>query len=129
SMLPPSRADGAAYDIAQSTVGEFARAVTATSDISNLIPPKQLTTANLTGVVRAAEAGRVQVRLTGQLAGQRKYVNGPEMLPGRTRFDGMLWLDDAGRPERLLLVGEGTFKMPWDKSPRPTAAVAEWRAK
>jgi hypothetical protein len=129
SILPPNRAGGATYDIAESTVREFTRAVTATSDVSNLIRPKELTTARLAGVVQAAEEGRFQVRLTGELAGERKYVNGPEMLPGRTRLDGMLWLDGAGRPERLLLVGEGTFKMPWDKSPRPTAAVVEWRAK
>jgi hypothetical protein len=129
SILPSDRTSGAIFEIPESTVREFTRALTATSDISNLIPPKELTTAKLTGVVHAAEGGRFQLRLTGELAGERKYVNGPEMLPGRTRLDGTLRLDSAGRPERLLLVGEGIFKMPWDKSPRPTAAVVEWRVK
>jgi hypothetical protein len=129
SLLPRDRTDGATYEIAESTVRELSRAVSASSDLSNLIRPNDLTTAKLTGTVRAMPGGRLEVRLSGELAGERKYVNGPEMLPGRTRLDGVLLVDSAGRPDRLLLVGAGTFKMPWDRSPRPTAAVAEWRAK
>jgi hypothetical protein len=129
SLLPRDLKDGVTYDIPEPTVRELSRAVSASSDLSNLIRPADLTTAKLTGTVRAGSGGTREVHLSGELAGQRKYVNGPEMLPGRTRLDGVLFLDESARPVRLLLVGKGTFKMPWDRSPRPTAAVAEWRAK
>ena len=66
--------------------------------------------------------------MTCELVGARKYVNGPEMLPGRTQLEGVLVLDRAGQPVRLLLIGTRTFQMPWDRAPRPTASVTEWRA-
>ena len=50
------------------------------------------------------------------------------MLPGRTQLEGVLVLDRAGQPVRLLLIGTRTFQMPWDRAPRPTASVTEWRA-
>jgi hypothetical protein len=129
ALLPRDLRDGATYAIAEATVRELSRAVSASSDLSNLIRPTDLTTAKLTGTVRAGSGGTWEVHLSGELVGTRKYVNGPELLPGHTRLDGVLFLDKAGQPVRLLLVGKGTFRMPWDRGPRPTAAVAEWRAR
>lgn len=127
ALLPRAPKEGATYDVPEATVREFARAVSASSDLSNLIRPGDLTGAKLRGTVQQTPEGWT-VRLAGELVGTRKYVNGPEMLPGRMKLDGVLMLDKEQRPLRLLVVGEGTFQMPWDRSPRPTAAVAEWRA-
>jgi hypothetical protein len=134
-LQPPDRGPGSTYRVPDPVARQFSRILSASSDLSNLIRPDDLTTVELSGTVSApardaaAASGHLQVTLTGKLAGTRPYVNGGDPLPGQARLAGILQLDSAGQPIRLLIVFDGTFKMPWDKSARPTAAVVEWQAK
>ena len=78
--------------------------------------------------VTQAGAYGVTVALSGQLVGMRRHVNGGEALPGQAALEGELDLAADGRPLRLLMVTQGTFKLPWDHNPRPTGAVIDWQA-
>jgi len=128
-LAPPDRSKIGSYEVPASTVRQFARALSASSDLSTLHRPEDLSVARLTGTVsKAGPSGETQVVLRGELVGSRKYVNGPEPLPGRTSFDGLLTLGRNGQPTRLLMVGDGTFKMPWDRQDRPTGSLVEWKA-
>lgn len=129
ALQPPRRTDGMEYAIARTTAAKFALMLSASADPSNALRPEDLTAVSLSGTVRAMgnEAGWI-VFLRGTLQGSRRYVNGTERLPAEAQLKGFVRLDAQGTPRELLVVSQGTFKMPWEPSLRPTGAVIEWRA-
>src|SRR5262245_33677885 len=98
AIAPPAGAKDK-YEVPDATARQFARAVSASSDLSYLIRPQDLHEVTLTGEVVSEKDGYVQVRLAGKMAGKRPHVNEPtKPHEGSLTMEGMLVLDARGRP-------------------------------
>lgn len=127
-LAPPAEAKGK-YRVPEATARQFARAVSASSDLSFLIRPRDLKSITLTGEALPDRAGLKRVWLEGKMAGNRPHANEPtKPHHGSMSVEGLLTLDGKGLPVELLLVGEGEYQQPWMRRPSPTRAVVEWRA-
>lgn len=126
SLTPAGLEPGTRHTLPDSTARQFSRMLSASSDLSNMIRPSDLTVVELT--VTVSDADQRQLSLSGRLAGSRRYVNGNELIPGQAQVAGLIQLDADDKPVRLLFVFEGTYKLPWDGADRPTGAIVEWSA-
>lgn len=118
--------DGETVQLAEDSARLFARILPASSDLSNLISPADLSVAELSA--RPEQVGGERwIWLDGKVAGKRPYVNGGT-IGGHAALRGVLVLSAERRPLRLRIVAAGQFKLPWDRADRPTAALLEWQA-
>jgi len=128
ALAPPIGATGN-YSVPAETARQFARAVSASSDLSFLIRPQDLESISLSGMAVADEDGSIRVQLVGKMTGKRPHVNEPDRPHhGSLAVEGILQLDPERQPRSLLMVGRGEYQQPWMRRPAPTGSLVEWRA-
>jgi len=127
ALQPPRGVTNGRYAIPESVTKRFARGLSSNSDLSYLIRPEDLREAQLEAQVVSAQDDTL-VTLSGNLQGTRPHINGGEPMRGAAKLTGQLRVDKTGKPTSLLLLFEGTFNLPYEKSPRPTAALIEWHS-
>ncbi len=127
-LRPPRGTVGARYEVPGSVAKQFARGLATNSDLSYLLRPEDLSLVRLSGEVISATANQIRVSLSGELKGTRKHVNGGDPMNGRATLTGQLVLNGASQPLELIVLYDGTFNLPYEKKPRPMAALIEWRS-
>lgn len=127
-LQPPRGASGKSYEIPERVAKQFARGLATNSDLSYLLRPEDLTTVRLFGEVISSESTETRIAFSGELKGTRKHVNGGAPMNGQATLTGQLILNSSGQATELLVLYEGTFNLPYEKKPRPMAALVEWRS-
>jgi hypothetical protein len=128
ALRPKQLATGTRFEIPENIARQFARGLATNSDLSYLLRPQDLTTGRLVGEVIASDGEATRIALSGELQGTRKHVNGGEPMTGQATLTGQLILNGSSQPTKLIVVYEGTFNLPYEKNPRPMAALIEWRS-
>lgn len=130
AVLAPNEAKpGERYQVPEAVARLFAEAISGMSNLEYLIRAEDATEAVLAAeVLPPAADGSLQVRLAGKVAGKRDYLKDPKQpMWGKTAIEGLLTLDAQRKPQKLLLLFEGTHQPPFGKE-RPVGAVADWQA-
>ena len=129
SLAPGKPVVGTEWSIPESIARKFSRALSPSSDQSTMPRPEDATVAELTASVEAVEGDEARIRFTGRWTTKHIYEDKPSYAWATA--DGIGLCDTRQRAMRsLVLTFSGAFRMvpPYDKSDRPTGAVAEWRA-
>lgn len=128
ALRPARLTTGTRYDLPEKIVRHFARGLSTNSDLSFLLRPEDLTVARLVGEVVSSDTDGARIKLSGELKGVRKHVNGGEPMKGQATLTGLLVLNGSGQATELIVLYAGTFNLPYETKPRPMAALVEWRS-
>lgn len=118
SMAPPRAEVGATYVIPETTCRQLL-------PVLGYIPPwvpNQTTKARLQAKIMSVTQDAIEVRLTGELAGQHNK-DGPT---AEGKFEALLTFSQDKEPRSLLLVNDGTCTVEW--GPYQIQGLMEWRA-
>ena len=128
-LVPKEGKPGERYQLPEAVARQFAEAISGQSNLEYLIRAQDATSATLAAEVLPAQAdGALLVRLVGDVAGTRAYLNDAKQpMGGKTSIEGILTLDATKKPRKLLMLFDGTFKPPWG-SEKPVGGVVDWQA-
>ena len=129
AFTPRDAVAGSEWRIPESAARRLARALSPSSDQSTMPRPEDATVAELKVRVEAVEDRQMRIRLSGRWATKHIYDGKPSYAWATA--DGIGVCDMKTKAMRsLLLTFSGAFRMvpPYDKSDRPTGAIAEWQA-
>jgi hypothetical protein len=128
-FVPGVATVGHRWDIPVPTAQRLAPALSPHTDAMTVPRERDVHTANLRATVEQIRAGKIYVRVQGELASEHDR-DGGQNHPIRTRgrVDGLVVVDQArGEPESLLLIVAGSYRNPppYD-TPRGSAAALTW---
>ena len=128
-LVPKEGKPGERYQLPEAVARQFAEAISGQSNLEYLIRAQDATSAALAAEVLPAQAdGSILVRLVGNVAGTRAYLNDAKQpMGGKTSIEGILTLDAQKKPRKLIMLFDGTFKPPWG-SEKPVGGVVDWQA-
>jgi hypothetical protein len=127
SLAPPQAKVGARYVIPKDTARQLTTALTDDGDDVFTIRPHEATAARIQAEVTAVSADRVEVRLSGELAGKRE--NRERLVEAKATVDGRLVFNRKGDLQSLLIVTDGRYRSPWAKSAHSVGGLLEWGAR
>lgn len=129
-FVPAVAKVGHRWDIPASTVQRLAPALSPLTDANTVPREGDVHTAKMRATVEQVRAGKVYVRLQGELASEHDRDGGDKHpIRARGRADGLVVVDQVrGEPESLLLIIAGSYcnPPPYDK-PRGLAASFSWQ--
>jgi hypothetical protein len=127
SLAPPRAEVGVRYAIPEETARQFTTALTDDGDQVFTIRSQDATTAHFQAQVTGVSSSRIEVRLTGTLAGKRSTSE--RVVEGRARVQGLLTFNRKGALQSVLIVTDGQYRSPWAKQSHTVGGLVEWQAK
>ncbi len=131
ALAPPAPAPGAEWAVPEAVARKFSRAISASSDTSQMPDPEDVREVELKGVVESVEGRTARVRLRGRWEATRVSKHDERKRPttSSSKAEGLLTCDVGTKAvTSLLLVFNGTWRnvAPYDQ-PVASAAVVEWK--
>jgi hypothetical protein len=125
ALAPPEPKLGVRYTIAEEVARQFTTVLTDDGDDVFTIRPKEATVVQLQADVVAICETRIEVQISGDLAGKRS--SSERIVAAQAKVQGLLTFNRKQELQSVLIVTDGLYRSPWAQQAHTVGGVLEWQ--